>query len=279
MRPTVLSIAGSDSSGGAGIQADLKSIEANGGYAATVLTGITAQNTRGVERTSPLSPELVRAQVEAVFEDLRVVAVKSGMLGEAVIVGELARALDRYRPAYYVCDPVMFSSGGLQLLDDEGVEALRRLLLPRATLVTPNVREAERLSGAELRDSSQVERVGRLLLEAGARAVLVTGGHLSDRPATDFLVTAEACSVFPGEPVDTAHDHGSGCVYASAIATGLARGLGLRDAVGEAKRFVTEAIRHGLAIGAGSGPVDPFFGLESREARARRETVECSEER
>lgn len=262
MIDTVLTIAGSDSSGGAGIQADLKAIAANGGYGATVVTAITAQNTTGVARVEALSAALVRAQMDAVFDDLRVAAVKTGMLASEEIVRTVAEGLRARGPAHLVCDPVMISKSGHALLPAECVEALRTLVLPLADLVTPNVHEAEALSGmVAIRSVEDAERAGRRILELGARAVLVKGGHLAQAGATDVLVTRDGTRVFRGLWVETRHTHGTGCTFSAAIATWLARGASLVDAIEAAKEFVTEAIRAGLPVGRGTGPTDPFFFL------------------
>lgn len=258
MRPVVLTVAGSDCSGGAGIQADIKAIEANGGFAAAVVTAVTAQSTREILASEPVPAELVGAQLEAVLGDLHVVAVKSGMLADGAIVRELARALRRHPVAHYVCDPLLASTGGSPLLEESAVDRLRSALFPLATLLTPNVREAETLTGLEIRDAGDAERAARRLLESGAEAVLLKGGHRADRPACDLLVTPDAMRELPGEWIDPIHTHGTGCLLASAIATGLARGFDLVAAVGAAKRFVTEGIRHGLRPGRGMGTPDPF---------------------
>jgi len=261
MQPIVLTIAGSDSSGGAGIQADLKAIAACGGYGASVLTAITAQNTRGVVAAEGLAPSLVRAQIDAVFDDLAVAACKTGMLATREIVLTVAAGLARQGPPFYVCDPVMISKTGHPLLPEECVTALRTQLLPRATLVTPNVHEAERLAGFPVRTPEDAERAGRHLVDRGARAVLVKGGHLAESPGTDILATPDGVVVLEGEWIETRHTHGTGCTYSAAIATHLARGFALEEAVRRSKRFLTEAIRAGWAVGAGHGPTDPFFFL------------------
>jgi hydroxymethylpyrimidine/phosphomethylpyrimidine kinase len=261
MIPVVLTIAGSDSSAGAGIQADLKAISANGGYGASVITAITAQNTRGVTAAVELDLDLIRAQADAVFDDLRVAAVKTGMLASAAVIETVAKILRDHRPPHYVLDPVMVSKTGFPLLRPEAVGALRETLLPLATLLTPNVHEARALTGLAVRTPAEAEAAGRQLLAAGAGAVLVKGGHLEERPATDVLVTPEGVRVFPGEHVDARHTHGTGCTYSAAIATQLAHGRSLVDAIACAKAYVTEAIRDGLGIGQGIGPTDHFFYL------------------
>lgn len=269
MFPTILTIAGSDSSGGAGIQADLAAIAANGGYGASVLTAITAQNTRGVRRAEPLAPDLIRAQMDAVFEDLEVAAVKTGMLANGAIIRAVAEGLRHWKPRAYVCDPVMVAKSGAALLEPGAVETLKRELLPLATVVTPNSREAEVLTGLPVRDLAGAEAAGRRLLELGPRAVLVKGGHLDGPQATDVLVAEGVSRRYEAERLDRRHTHGTGCAYSAAIATGLARGLELEEAVALAKEFITEAIRHGLPVGGGVGPAHPFFFLRGPEQAAR----------
>ncbi len=261
MRPVVLSIAGSDCSGGAGIQADLKAIEASGGYAATVVTSITAQNGHGVRRQVALDPRIVEEQLEAVFEDLPVAAAKSGVLAQAETIERVARLLRRFRPAHYVLDPVLAAESGAVLLPPSCVELLLEQLVPLATLVTPNVPEIEVLAGMRVLSLEDAERAGRRLLERGAHAVLVKGGHLASAPATDLLVTPSSTRTFREAFLPTPHARGTGCVYASAIATHLARGLALAPAIAESKQIVTAAIRHGLALGGGRGPSDPLHEL------------------
>jgi hydroxymethylpyrimidine kinase/phosphomethylpyrimidine kinase/thiamine-phosphate diphosphorylase len=259
MRPTVLTVAGSDSSGGAGIQADLKAIAACGGYGASAITALTAQNTTGVRASAPVAAEMVRAQLEAVLEDLQVRAVKTGMLATAEVVCTVAAALAARGTAPLVCDPVMVAKSGDSLLDPHAVEALRARLLPLADLLTPNTHEAEVLTGMPVRTLEEAAAAGKALRALGAAAVLVKGGHLPGPRAEDLLVTGEGVRVFAAERLDARHTHGTGCTYGAAIATFLAHGHPLEEAVGRAKTFLTEAIRHGLAVGRGIGPTDPFW--------------------
>jgi hydroxymethylpyrimidine/phosphomethylpyrimidine kinase len=261
MIPIVLTIAGSDSSAGAGIQADLKAIAANGGYGACVITAVTAQSTRGVTAAAELDLDLIRAQADAVFGDLKVAAVKTGMLASGAVIETVAKVLRDWRPPHYVLDPVMVSKTGFALLRPEAVAALGEALLPLATLVTPNVHEAQVLTGTRIRTLAEAEEAGRRLVAAGAPAVLVKGGHLEERPATDVLVTPTGVRIFSGEHVDARHTHGTGCTYSAAIATQLAHGRSLEDAIVRAKAYVTEAIRAGLPVGQGIGPTDHFFYL------------------
>jgi hydroxymethylpyrimidine/phosphomethylpyrimidine kinase len=257
----ILTIAGSDSSGGAGIQADLKAISACGGYGASVITAITAQNTRGVHDAFVLPEAIVSAQLDAVFSDLRISAVKSGMLSSRRVIAVVESALGRWKPAHYVLDPVLVAKSGHPLLDADAVDALRRQLVPLATVVTPNRYEALALTGIDPRRPEDAERAGRQLLDRGCGAVLVKGGHMDSGDATDVLVTAGGVEVFSGQRIDTPHTHGTGCTLAAAVATYLGRGWELADAVRAAKLYVTEAIRDGIAVGGGHGPTDHFFYL------------------
>jgi len=258
VRPAVLSIAGSDSSGGAGIQADIKAIEANGCHAATAITAITAQNSVGVHRAEVLAPDLVRDQIRAVLDDLDVRAIKSGMLGNAAVVRAVADTMARWPDVPYVLDPVMVSQTGHALFDAAAIDELKVRLFPRAWVVTPNVHEAQVLAGLEILGPADARRAGEALLRLGPRAVLVKGGHFRDRRATDVLVTADGTREYEAQAIDTPHTHGTGCTYASAVAAQLARGRSIADAIDRAKSFITGAIAHGAAIGRGPGPTDPF---------------------
>jgi hydroxymethylpyrimidine kinase/phosphomethylpyrimidine kinase len=259
MEKTILTIAGSDCSGGAGIQADLKTISALGAYGATVVTAITAQNTQGVDEIEGVDPALVRAQLEAVFNDLDIAAVKSGMLFSEKIVRTVAAVLRRLAPRIFVCDPVLQSATGYPLTAAECRDVLREELFRLATLVTPNIPEAETLTGFQIRNLDQAAGAAKALLESGAKAVLVKGGHLEAAPATDLLVTTDEVREFAGSWVDSPNTHGTGCTYSSAITTYLATGLELPEAITRAKRFVEAAIRNALVVGRGPGPVNPFF--------------------
>ena len=255
----VCSIAGSDSSAGAGIQADLKSITANGAYAATVITAVTAQNTLGVQGAWPLPLDAVREQLASVFADLRIAAVKTGMLGGSELIELVADELQQRRPPAIVVDPVMISKTGFALLAEDAAVTLRHRLLPLATVVTPNVHEAQALTGLTIRSVADARQAGEMLVEAGAQAALVKGGHLAEAPATDVLVNADGAEIIAGEWIDQRHTHGTGCTTASAIAARLAQGDDLSTAVHRAKRYVAEAIRGGLPIGQGVGPTDHFW--------------------
>jgi len=265
--PTILTIAGSDSSGGAGIQGDLKAIAANGGYGASVVTAITAQNSRGVTEIDEVRAGMIRAQIDAVLGDLDVSAVKTGMLASREVIETVAERLVSWGPEWLVCDPVMVSKSGARLLGEDAVDALVSEILPLASLVTPNIDEATVLGGLRARNREEAGEVGRRILGRGARAVLVKGGHLSDDPGTDVLVTAEGTRVFTAPWIDSEHTHGTGCTYSAAIATHLGRGLPLEDAIALSKEFLTEAIRAGGPIGHGVGPTDPFFFLREGSTR------------
>jgi hydroxymethylpyrimidine/phosphomethylpyrimidine kinase len=270
----ILTIAGSDSGGGAGIQADLKTISACGAYGASAITAVTAQNTRTVTAAEEVSPALIEAQVDAVFDDFPVAAVKTGMLSSARVIEAVARALGRRRLAHFVLDPVMVSKSGDALLEPQAVDSLRRELFPLATLVTPNRHEAQVLAGVEVRGPADARRAGERLLEAGCRAVLVKGGHFESGRATDVLVSREGEQSFEAEFIDTPHTHGTGCTFSAAIATYLGRGRALPEAIGLAKAYVTEAIRHGLPLGSGHGPTDHFFFSRSPDASSWAERLQ-----
>jgi hydroxymethylpyrimidine/phosphomethylpyrimidine kinase len=249
MPAVALTIAGSDPSGGAGIQADLKTFHQFGVYGEAVITLITVQNTTCVSRVEVLPPALVREQIETVLEDIPPAAIKTGALGSAEMVETVARALERWNGPL-VIDPVMCSKHGSPLIPDDAIEAFRTYLLPRAALVTPNLPEAEKLTGA-----ADVREAARILHRAGARAVLVKGGHAKGC-AIDVLFDGERFLELPAARVDTPHTHGTGCTLSAAIAAGLALGLGLPRAVARAKRFLTAAIRTNPGLGHGHGPVN-----------------------
>ncbi len=264
-RPRALTIAGSDSGGGAGIQADLKTFSALGVFGMTAITAVTVQNTKGVAGYEELSPQIVADQIRAVVGDLGVDAAKTGMLASSAIVEAVAGAVAETRIPNLVVDPVFVSKHGHPLLAEDAVEALRTRLLPLATIVTPNLPEASGLAGFRVEGRADMERAARAILALGPRAVLVKGGHLADGDrADDLFADAERVEWIRGERIDTPNTHGTGCVLSSAIAAHLARGEELDRAVRLGKAFVTEAIRHALAIGQGIGPVDPTWSLPAR---------------
>lgn len=254
MRPVALTIAGSDPSGGAGIQADLKTFHQFGVYGEAVVTLVTVQNSLRVERVEVLSPELVSAQIAAVLEDIPPAAAKIGALGSVEVVRAVAESASRFAFPLVV-DPVMISKHGAPLLAHDAVAALRDCLLPRATLLTPNVPEAEALADLPIRSPADARAAALRIRHRGVPAVLIKGGH-KQGDATDLLLDAAGFAEFPAPRVDTRHTHGTGCTYSAAIAAGLAHGLGLRDAVARAKRFVHEAIRTAPGLGRGCGPVN-----------------------
>jgi hydroxymethylpyrimidine/phosphomethylpyrimidine kinase len=259
--PRALTIAGSDSGGGAGIQADLKTFQALGVFGMSAITAVTVQNTKGVSGYEELSPETVADQVRAVVTDIGVDAAKTGMLASAPIVQAVADVIRELQVPKLVVDPVSVSKHGHPLLAEEAVGALRSEILPLAALVTPNLPEAALLAGFPVQTRQEMERAGVAILELGARAVLVKGGHLEGADATDLLVTPGGTEAIPGERIDTPHTHGTGCVLSAAIAAHLALGEDLLQSVGAGKAFVTEAIRGHLEIGHGIGPVNPSFGI------------------
>jgi hydroxymethylpyrimidine/phosphomethylpyrimidine kinase len=262
----VLTIAGSDSGGGAGIQADLKAMSANGVFGMSVITAITAQNTRAVTAAYDLPLSLIEAQIDAVFDDFEVSAVKTGMLSSRDIVRTVARKLESRAVQNLVVDPVMISKSGYDLLQPDSIESVKRDLIPLARLVTPNLPEAERLTGRSIRTIDDVKAAARAIHGLGPGAVLIKGGHRLDERATDILFDGSEFTILAGEYIETTNTHGTGCTYASAIAAKLALGDSLVDAVRAAKAYITEAIRHSLAIGHGHGPTDHFFVLRDRSA-------------
>ena len=260
-----LSIAGSDSGGGAGIQADIKSMQANGVYAATVLTAVTAQNTLGVTAPKELSLKIIREQFEAVWSDIRVHAIKTGMLSSAPIIDTVADLLVRHaRGVPLVVDPVMISKSGFPLLEDDAVTVLKDRIVPLASVLTPNAHEAARLADIEVRDAEAAREAARRIYALGARAVLVKGGHLDgETNAIDVLFDGDSMHTFSVPRIDTRNTHGTGCTYASAIAANLAKGYTLIKAVERAKRYVTAAIEHAQPVGGGHGPTNHFYYLRS----------------
>ena len=261
MTAIALTIAGSDSGGGAGIQADLKTFSALGVYGASVITALTAQNTRGVTGVHDVPPAFVAEQMSAVFSDIAVGAVKIGMLSQPEVIRAVREGLDRWRVANIVLDPVMVATSGDVLLVPEAIETLRRVLIPRADIVTPNLHEAARLTDLPLaEDNAAMTRQAEALMRLGARAVLVKGGHGNGREAEDLLFTGGGPQWLTAQRSPTRNTHGTGCTLSSAIAAGLALGLDLVQAVRAAKAYLTAAIRTAdrLAIGGGHGPVDHF---------------------
>lgn len=253
--PRILIIAGSDSGGGAGIQGDIKTATVLGAYAMTAVTAITVQNTSGVTRTFPIPPDIVSEQIRMVLGDIGAGAMKTGMLVSAGIVKAVADAVQRY-PAPLVVDTVITAKGGAPLLDNPGIDALQAYLFPLAALVTPNIPEAERLTGMSISSPDAMVAAGEELRKRGARAVLVKGGHLPAESVTDVLVTESGVRRFSGTRLRNPATHGTGCALATAIAVGLAKQWPLLRAVETARDFVRGAIGAGLAFGRGTGPIN-----------------------
>ena len=260
----VLIIAGSDSGGGAGIQADIKTVTALGGYAATAITAVTVQNTLGVSGVHVIPVDIIEAQARAVLDDIGADAIKTGMLGDVATVETVARLLDRAAGIPAVIDPVMIAKGGASLLQARAVDAVKTLMIPRAALLTPNAPEAEALTGLAVRDLDGQRRAGEALLALGARAVLMKGGHVPGERVADLLLTPNGETLFEGERIDTRHTHGTGCTLASACAVGLAQGMDLTAAVARAWTYVHEAMLRAPGFGAGHGPLDHAWPMREK---------------
>ncbi|MFT4953992.1 MAG: hydroxymethylpyrimidine/phosphomethylpyrimidine kinase [Brevundimonas sp.] len=260
MRGRVLIIAGSDSGGGAGVQADIKAVTMMGGFAATAITALTIQNTLGVHGVHPVPLDVIAAQADAVLDDIGTDAVKTGMLGSVEVVRCVADILDR-AGAPVVVDPVMIAKGGASLLADDAVAAVRDLMVPRAALLTPNAPEAEALTGIAVADLDGQRRAGEALLKLGAGAVLMKGGHVPGETVMDLLMTARGETLLEGPRIETRHTHGTGCTLASACAAGIARGLPLEQAVAQGWAYVAQAIRRAPGLGGGHGPLDHGWPL------------------
>jgi hydroxymethylpyrimidine/phosphomethylpyrimidine kinase len=259
----VLILAGSDSGGGAGVQADIKTVTALGGYAATAITAVTVQNTLGVTGVHPIPLAVVEAQARAVLDDIGADALKTGMLGSAAVVEVVAGILEASAvPA--VVDPVMVAKGGAALLEDAALAAVKALMVPRAALLTPNAPEAAALTGLVVETTDDLRRAGDVLLAQGAAAVLMKGGHVAGERVIDVLMTPDGECVFEGPRLETRHTHGTGCTLASACAAGIAQGLPLTDAVARAWAYVHEAMLRAPGFGAGHGPLDHAWPLRGR---------------
>ena len=257
MKGRVLIVAGSDSGGGAGIQADIKTVTALGAYAATALTALTAQNTLGVHAVHPVPPDFIARQMEVVLTDIGADVVKTGMLADSAVIAVVCATLDRFAAGIpLVVDPVMVAKGGQSLLAAGAVDALRRLLLPRAAVITPNLPEAEALAGMSIGSVAEMRIAATALLSLGVPAVLLKGGHLPGDTLVDLLATPAGIEAFSAPRIQTRHTHGTGCTTASAVAAGLAQGLSLRDAVIRARAYVRAAIAAAPGFGGGHGPLD-----------------------
>jgi len=257
---TALTIAGSDSCGGAGIQADLKTFAACGVYGLSAITAVTAQNTCGVTAVKLMDAAILQAQIEALYTDIPVDAVKIGMLGSLELTAAVNVAIHRYNMKNIVLDPVLLASSGRSLLEPAAVEVMKRDLFPRVLIVTPNLPEAEGLSGIIVRTEADMLEAAKRINAMGAKYVIIKGGHLAGA-AGDLLYDGQISEVFSQDRIDNIHTHGTGCTFSSAIAAGLAKGLEVRAAVSEAKAYITMAIRHGFKLGQGAGPTHHFYAL------------------
>lgn len=256
----VLAIAGTDCSGGAGIQADLKTFAAHGVYGMSVVVSVVAENTFRVLDMQDITPDMIEKQIDAVFEDIGADAVKVGMLSRSACMEAVAHKLKEYKPRNVVIDPVMVAKDGCPLMQPDSMGTLIREVLPLADLLTPNIPEAEKIAQIPIHSAADMEHAAMRIARLGAKNVLVKGGHASG-PALDILFDGDRFTRFSAERIDTKNTHGTGCTYSSAIASNLALGLGLEEAVKKAKDYVTTAIRHALPIGKGCGPTHHFYDL------------------
>lgn len=257
---TALTIAGSDCSGGAGIQADIKTISAHGVFAMSVIVSVVAENTSRVIEVGDVPTKIIKAQMDAVFEDIPVDAVKIGMLSTPECMRAVAEKLAQYKPSNVVIDPVMYAKNGCPLMNPDAVESFIAIILPFADLLTPNIPEAEAISGIKINNINDMENAARKIYELGAKNVLIKGGHSSGEP-TDLLYDGKEFIKFSKERINTKNTHGTGCTLSSAIAANLALGAKLDESVAMAKEYVTEAIRHALELGKGNGPTNHFYRL------------------
>ena len=257
MNGRVLIVAGSDSGGGAGIQADIKTVTALNAFAMTALTALTAQNTMGVFAVHPVPPDFIARQIEVVMTDIGADVIKTGMLGDSTVIAAVCVALEQFAGGIpVVVDPVMVAKGGHKLLADEAVDSLRRRLLPMAAVITPNLPEAEALAGMTILTVADMRVAAMALLALGVPAVLLKGGHLPGDELVDLLATADGIEAFSSSRIQTRHTHGTGCTTASAVAAGLAQGLSLRDSVMRARAYVRAAIASAPELGGGHGPLN-----------------------
>lgn len=258
---TVLTIAGSDCSGGAGIQADLKTITVHGMYGESVITALTAQNTMGVSDVMPVSPNFLAEQLESVFSDIVPDAVKVGMISNAVQIEVLVSCFQKYHPKHIVIDTVMVSTSGRKLMEPEAIQVYSEKLLPFAEIYTPNIPETELLTGRKIKTKAERLTAAKLLSEQYPGAVLIKGGH-DEKKADDLLYRKKQASWFPQEHIENNNTHGTGCTLSSAIACGLAKGLGIEESVKYAKGYITGAIRNGMNLGKGNGPLNHMYTIE-----------------
>ena len=260
MLKKVLTIAGSDCSGGAGIQADLKTFSAHGIFGMSVIVSVVAENTSRVIDIQDITPDMIGKQIDAVFEDIEVDAVKVGMLSTPECMGAVAEKLRQYQPKHVVIDPVMYAKNGCPLMEPSAVDALIKTILPLADVLTPNIPEAERITGLQIQSVKDMERAAERVYAMGSKAVVIKGGHAVGN-ALDVLFDGNQMYHFETERIDTKNTHGTGCTFSSAIASQLAKGADIYKAVESAKAYVTTAIAHSLAIGKGCGPTHHFYDL------------------
>ena len=257
MKGRVLVVGGSDSGGGAGIEADIKTVTALGGFAATAITALTAQNTVGIFGVVPIEADFVGQQIDVVLSDIGADAIKTGMLRSADVIDAVVQAIEARAPDVpVVVDPVMVSTSGQRLLDRNAVDALKRSLLVRTTVVTPNVPEAEALTGMEIRDIDNMRRAAEMLVTLGPKYVVLKGGHIGGRTVSDLVADVTGSYVLSSSRIDTRHTHGTGCTLASAIATGLAQGMEMRPAIERARRYLIAALATAPGYGKGHGPLN-----------------------
>lgn len=259
----VLTIAGSDTCGGAGIQADLKTFSAQGTYGMSVITAVTVQNTQGVFGCQDILPEIIRGQIDAIYADINVSAVKIGMVSQIETIHAIADKLEEHHAANIVVDPVMISKSGFDLMQPDAKDTLIQRLIPLAYVVTPNLPEAEVITGLTIKDLPSMEQAARMIYQMGAKNVLIKGGHLED-DATDLLFDGEKITLLHSDRIETKNTHGTGCTLSSAIAANLAKGKSVEEAVRIAKAYITVAIKHSLEIGKGVGPTNHFYELYNK---------------
>ncbi|MEA5082542.1 MAG: bifunctional hydroxymethylpyrimidine kinase/phosphomethylpyrimidine kinase [Lachnospiraceae bacterium] len=256
----VLTIAGSDTCGGAGIQADLKTFSAHGTYGMSVITAVTVQNTQGVFGCQDITPEIISAQIDAIFTDIEVAAVKVGMVSQIETINAIANKLEEYKPKNIVIDPVMISKSGFDLLQPQAKDALINRLIPLATVLTPNLPEAEVITGIKINSIEDMKEAAIKIHKMGAKNVFVKGGHL-ENDATDILFDGKEMIIINGKRFNTKNTHGTGCTISSAIASNLANGLSVEDSIKNAKEYISTAIEHSFSIGKGVGPTHHFYSL------------------
>lgn len=256
----VLTIAGSDSSGGAGIQADLKTFCAHGVYGMSVIAAVTAQNTQKVIDVQDISPDIIAKQIDAIFQDIEVDAVKIGMISRIESIDVISKKLKEYKPSNIVLDPVMVSKSGYPLINPDAVKTLIKELLPLATVITPNIPEAEKISGIKISTLDDMKKAAQIIYGMGPKNVLVKGGHFSG-DASDVLYDGKSITLFESERINTKNTHGTGCTLSSSIASNLALGMNVKEAIKKSKEYITTAIRHSLSIGKGCGPTNHFYTL------------------